>query len=83
MVADKGSPRHHGASTHSGTKVTASMIDDILKDEASKITSKFGDKQTETARAYLSAQVHAPILSDFLTSDMMDHLDASVNMTPR
>lgn len=53
-------------------------MDGFLKEEADKVKGQFGDKNTETARAYISAQVHAPVLSDFLTSDMYDHLDASV-----
>jgi len=65
----------HGVNTDSGKKVTPDLIDSILKEEADKAKKQFGEKNTETARLYMSSQVHAPVLSEFLTSDMMDHLD--------
>lgn len=68
----------HGATTDSGKKITADLVDGYLKEEADKVKEKFGEKNTETARAYISAQAHAPVLSDFLTSDMLSHLEPFV-----
>lgn len=46
----------HGASTDSGTKITADYIDKILNEEAKKVKG-VPDGQLETARKYMSAQV--------------------------
>lgn len=51
-----GSFSKHGASTDSGTKITADYIDKILNEEAKKVKG-VPEGQLETARKYMSAQV--------------------------
>ncbi|GAA96247.1 hypothetical protein E5Q_02911 [Mixia osmundae IAM 14324] len=65
---------HHGASTDSGKKITASYLDGIISEEASK-SQGLVPKHLDAAKRYISQQVHADVLSTFLTTDMMPHLD--------
>jgi len=65
----------HSATTDKGKKCTAEWFDEILKEEAEKAKKTITAKNVDLARRYLSEQIHAPVVSDFLTSDMMPHLD--------
>lgn len=67
---------YHGASTAEGQKVTPSYIDKLLNEEANKLT-KLDPKAVDLAKRYLSQQVRASEPSEFLTLDLMAHLDNS------
>lgn len=69
---------YHGASTVDGKKVTPQYIDDLLKDEASKL--KLDAKAVDLSRRYLSQQVRAKKPSEFLTTDLTAHLDNSSSL---
>jgi len=65
----------HAATTDKGKKCTAEWFDEILKDEAQTCKKTINAKNVDLAQRYLSEQVHAPVVSEFLTSDMMQYLD--------
>jgi malate synthase len=67
----------HGATTKDGKKVSADYIDGILAEEATKAAKTIPASQVDYAKRYMSSQVHAPVLSDFLTSDLMSSLSES------
>ena len=70
----------HGPTLNTGLKVTPAYITSII-DEESKLVSGTGGisaASLTTARDYLVSQVHSKVLSEFLTSDLMPHLDAAL-----
>lgn len=66
--------RKHSAKTDNGTTITAEYIDKLLNEEAKKVKG-VDEGNLETARKYMSQQAHGSQLTDFLTSDLMSHLD--------
>lgn len=68
----------HGASTTEGQKITVGFVDKILDEETQK-TKKGGldAKRVDLCARYLKDQIRAPLLSDFLTTDLMYALPAS------
>ncbi|POY75923.1 hypothetical protein BMF94_1007 [Rhodotorula taiwanensis] len=66
----------HGASTTDGKKITTAYVDKILDEETQKTKSSGLDaKRVDLCARYLKDQIRAPLLSDFLTTDLMPHLD--------
>lgn len=65
----------HSAKTDKGTTITAQYIDKILNEETKKVAQGLNADNLETARKYMSAQAHSKQLTDFLTSDLMPHLN--------
>jgi len=69
----------HGSMTDAHKKITAEWIDQILEEEAAqakKTTAKgLPESKVDMAKRYLSAQAHAPVPDDFLTSALMSSLD--------
>ena len=70
----------HGASTVDGKKITPQYIDELLADEAKKLT-KLDPKAVDLSRRYLSQQVRAKKPSEFLTTDLTAHLDNSASLS--
>ncbi|WFD42932.1 malate synthase [Malassezia psittaci] len=70
----------HGASTVDGKKITPQYIDELLDAEAKKL-DKLDPKAVDLSRRYLSQQVRAKKPSEFLTTDLMAHLDNSAVMS--
>lgn len=68
---------YHGASTADGKKVTAEYVDQLLAEEAAKLT-KLDANAVGLARKYLSEQVRAPKPSEFLTSDLYPYLNKAL-----
>lgn len=68
---------YHGASTAEGKKVTAEYVDQLLAEEAAKLT-KLDANAVGLARKYLSEQVRAPKPSEFLTSDLYPYLNKAL-----
>ncbi|MCO5589178.1 hypothetical protein L7F22_043144 [Adiantum nelumboides] len=65
---------YHGASTKDGKKITPQYIDELLSQEASKLT-KLNQKAVDISKRYLADQVRQKAPSEFLTSDLTPHLD--------
>lgn len=65
---------YHQASTHDGKKITPQYIDQLLDEEAGKLT-KLDAKRVDTAKRYLAEQVRAKAPSEFLTTDLTPFLD--------
>ncbi|KDN50852.1 malate synthase [Tilletiaria anomala UBC 951] len=64
---------YHGQSTNDGTKITPQFVDQLLAEEAAKLT-KLDPKAVDLARRYLSDQVRQKAPSEFLTTDLYPHL---------
>jgi len=69
---------HHGVSTKQGEKITPKYIDSIIKEEVviAKKSAAFGST-VDSAATYLSSQVKAKLLSEFLTSDLYPNIASS------
>lgn len=65
---------HHGASTKDGKKITPQYIDELLDQEAAKLT-KLNAKAVDISKRYLADQVRQKAPSEFLTTDLTPHLD--------
>ncbi|GJN93134.1 hypothetical protein Rhopal_006180-T1 [Rhodotorula paludigena] len=66
----------HGASTVDGKKITTAYVDKILDEETQKTKQTGLDaKRVDLCARYLKSQIRAATLSDFLTTDLMPHLD--------
>ena len=70
----------HGSSTVDGKPVTPQFIDEIIASEAAKLT-KLDKNAVDLARRYLSQQVRAKEPSEFLTTDLMAHIDNSISQS--
>jgi len=70
----------HGSKTVEGKPVTPQFIDQIIASEAAKLTS-LDPNAVDLSRRYLSQQVRAKEPSEFLTTDLMAHLDNSISQS--
>lgn len=67
LDSDRASFRRHQARTDTGKTITAAYVDQIIEEEAKKAAKSTAAKPLDIAKRYISQQVHAPVLSDFLT----------------
>ena len=70
----------HGSKTVEGKPVTPQFIDQIIASEAAKLTS-LDPNAVDLSRRYLSQQVRAKEPSEFLTTDLIAHLDNSISQS--
>ena len=70
----------HGSKTVEGKPVTPQFIDQIIASEAAKLTG-LDPNAVDLSRRYLSQQVRAKEPSEFLTTDLMAHLDNSISQS--
>jgi len=68
---------HHGAKTDQGKKITVEFLSTFLDEEAERVKKdiKLDASKVDFSKNYLADQIRLPLLSDFLTSDLLPHLD--------
>jgi malate synthase len=78
----RGNLARRGAETDDAIlQVTAQYVDGVIKEETEKAKKGAFSSTVDIAGQYLSSQVHADMLSDFLTTDLYPHLSAEAAPT--
>ncbi|WFC98840.1 malate synthase [Malassezia yamatoensis] len=67
---------YHGAKTFDGKRITSEYIDQLMEEESKKLGA-LDPKAVQLARRYLAEQVRSKNPSEYLTSDLLAHIDNS------